>query len=66
MKPTKAHPIQPLAWRVNDACQRLSISRATVYKMVKMGRLRLIKIAGRTLIPDSEIERLAAIRGPER
>ena len=51
--------IKPVAWRINDGAQRLSLSRASIYKLAATGKLRLIKIAGRTLIPDSEIERLA-------
>ena len=49
---------QRVAWRVNEAAFRLGVSRATIYKMASGGKLRLIKIGGRTLIPDAEIERL--------
>jgi len=58
-KTHKPEQIRPLAWRINDAAKRLSPSRATIYKLASAGQLRLIKIAGRTLVPDSEIERLA-------
>lgn len=49
---------RPDAWRVNDALRQLSVSRATLYKMAKSGEIRLARIGGRTLIPDSEIRRL--------
>jgi excisionase family DNA binding protein len=49
---------RPDAWRVNDALAQLSISRATLYKLIGSGEIRMIKIAGRSLIPDSEIRRL--------
>ncbi len=49
---------RPDAWRVNDALRQLSISRATLYKMVKNGELRLARVGGRTVVPDSEIMRL--------
>jgi len=49
---------RPDAWRVNDGLAQLSISRATLYKLAGDGKIRLVKIAGRTLIPDSEIRRL--------
>lgn len=52
--------VQPLAWRINDAAKRLSLSRSTLYKLSTTGQLRLIKIAGRTLVPDDELRRLAA------
>jgi excisionase family DNA binding protein len=48
------------ARRVNDACQALGISRATLYKLASQGKIKLIKIAGRTLVPESEIDRLAS------
>ena len=49
---------RPDAWRVNDALRQLSISRATLYKMIKAGDLRMSKIARRSLFPDTEIRRL--------
>jgi excisionase family DNA binding protein len=49
---------RPDAWRVNDALRQLSVSRATLYKMANNGELRLARIRGRTLVPDSEIVRL--------
>jgi excisionase family DNA binding protein len=49
---------RPDAWRVNDALRQLSISRATLYKLIGSGEIRLVKIGGRSLIPDSEIRRL--------
>lgn len=50
--------IEPLAFRINDACEALQISRSSLYSLVAEGKLRLIKIAGRSLIPRSEIDRL--------
>jgi excisionase family DNA binding protein len=47
-----------LAYRINEACQCLGIGRTSLYELVKSGDLKLIKIAGRTLVPRSEIERL--------
>jgi excisionase family DNA binding protein len=52
---------RPDAWRVNDALRQLSISRATLYKMVKKGDLRVAKVGGRTVVPDSEIMRLVGV-----
>ena len=47
-----------LAYPVTDACRLLSIGRTSLYEMAKMGEIRLIKIAGRTLVPHSELQRL--------
>ena len=46
------------AWPIDEAAYRMGISRVSIYKLAKEGRLNLIKIAGRTLVPDSEIVRL--------
>ena len=47
-----------LAYRIAEVCDALSISRSSVYNMIRDGRLKSVKIAGRTLILRSEIERL--------
>ena len=41
-----------------DACRLIGIGYATLYRWIKAGKLTPIRIAGRTLIPKSEIERL--------
>ena len=50
-----------LAFRINEACRALGIGRTSVYDMAKKGQIKLIKIAGRTLVPRSEIERLTTV-----
>lgn len=47
-----------LALGINAAAEAMSISRSLIYNMIRDGRLKSVKIAGRTLIPRSEIERL--------
>lgn len=49
-----------LAFRANDACRALSLGRSTLYKLINEGKLKSITIAGRTLIPRTEIERLVS------
>jgi excisionase family DNA binding protein len=48
-----------LAWRINDACKALGVSRSHIYDLAAAGKLRLVKIGGRTVIPDDEIRRIA-------
>ena len=47
-----------MAFTVNAACSALSISRTTLYALVKKRQLKLTKVAGRSLIVRSELERL--------
>ena len=45
---------------LNDGAAQLGVSRSAVYKLASMGKIRLIKIAGRSLITDAEIQRLTS------
>ena len=49
------------AYRIDEACHCLGIGRTSLYELVKTGELKLIKIAGRSLVPRSEIERLTRV-----
>jgi excisionase family DNA binding protein len=46
------------ARRVNDACAALGISRSHLYGLAARGEIRLVRIGHRTLVPESEIDRL--------
>lgn len=52
---------EPMAYRIADACHVLGIGRTSVYDLIKSGEIRVIKIAGRTLVPRSELERLTRV-----
>jgi Helix-turn-helix domain len=53
-------PLPPKARRVADACSALGISRATLYKLSLQGKVKLVKIAGRTVVPETELDRLVS------
>jgi excisionase family DNA binding protein len=48
------------ARRVNDACRAIGIGRSTLYKLANEGKIKLVHVLGRTLVPETEIERLAS------
>lgn len=48
----------PLAHRVDSACHRLGIGRTKLYSLIAEGKIRPIKIGSRTLVPESELQRL--------
>lgn len=56
------HPdeVEPkrLAWSINEGARRAGVGRTTIYKLAAQRKIRLIKILGRTLLPDSEIVRI--------
>lgn len=43
---------------IPEACERLRISRATLYKLIKRGTLTLVKVGGKSLIPEEAIQKL--------
>jgi predicted site-specific integrase-resolvase len=49
----------PLAFRVKDFCQRIGISPSTFWKFVGLGKIKVIRVGGRTLVPTAEAERIA-------
>jgi hypothetical protein len=58
----KKNPAIPRsAYPVDEGCYKLGIGRTSLYAMAQAGEIRLIKIAGRTLVPHSEIERLTRV-----
>lgn len=50
----------PRAYRVRTACHELGIGKSTLYKLASEGKVRLVRIAGRTLVPATEVDRLAS------
>jgi excisionase family DNA binding protein len=52
--------LEPLAYRVGDACAVLGIGRTSLYELIAAGKLRAVCIAGRTLIPVESARALVA------
>jgi excisionase family DNA binding protein len=50
---------RPKARRINDACRALGIGRTTIYKLRGDGKIKFVKVFGRTLVPEAEIDRLS-------
>jgi excisionase family DNA binding protein len=50
----------PKARRLPEACRILGVSRSTMYRLAAQGQIRLVRIGGRTLVPESELDRLVA------
>ena len=57
---TKGDSRAPLASTVPTACDRLGIGRTLLYDLLKQGKLKSIKLGNRTLIPETELQRLVA------
>jgi excisionase family DNA binding protein len=49
---------KPRARRIKDACAALGVSRSHLYNLAAKGEIRLARLGNRTLVPESEIDRL--------
>ncbi|HGM6067147.1 helix-turn-helix domain-containing protein [Stenotrophomonas sp. AR026] len=54
--------LDPLLHRIPDACRRLSVSRTTLYELIKAGEIRSVKIGTRSLIPEVDLQRVLTSR----
>lgn len=53
-------PLPPLLHEVNKAAARLGVSRAYLYGMISADKLRVVKLGRRTLIAETELQRVVA------
>jgi excisionase family DNA binding protein len=44
-------------YRVSEAAEILRISRPSIYRLWRNGKVKPIKVGGRTVFPESELER---------
>ena len=49
---------KPFAHRVKDFHERFGISASTFWKLVSHGQIRVVKLGGRTLVPQTEVDRI--------
>lgn len=49
-----------LAYRVNEFCRSVGISRSVFYELIKKGKIKTVKIGGSRVVPASEATRIAS------
>jgi excisionase family DNA binding protein len=49
----------PTVNSVETACFRLQICRATLYKLIAVGKINTVKFGSRRMIPEAEVLRIA-------
>jgi len=47
----------PITHKIPEACRRISVPRTRMFQLIKDGQIVPIKVGGRTLIPESELQR---------
>lgn len=58
-------PVEPIAYRVDDAARVVGLSRTTLYALISDGTLPSYKVAGRRLVRRVDLETLFAGSGAE-
>lgn len=54
------NPIEKLAYSIKEACAATSLGRTTIYDHIAAGRLKVVRVGGRTLIPVENLRALIA------
>ena len=64
--PTAVPDSEKVAYRVNDFCKAHGVGRTTTYKLIAEGKIKAVKIGGRTLIIKASADALLLARPLER
>lgn len=51
---------KPLMYQIPEACRQLGIGRTLLYELITTGKLTVVKLGARTLVPADELAKLAA------
>lgn len=55
---TDKNSIPKLSYSIREACHASSLGRSTIYNHIAAGRLRAVRIGGRTVIPSEALHAL--------
>lgn len=58
--PGKSSDSDALFHSIETVCRRLSMGRSWLQAEIRAGRVKPVKLGRRTLIPDSELQRIVA------
>lgn len=59
MQSIKHYPPK-IGYSIREACRASSLGRTTLYNHISAGRLRAIRVGGRTIIPAESLHALVA------
>ena len=49
---------EKIAYSINEGCNVSSLSRTKIYSLIAQGRLHVVRVGGRTLIPADSLRGL--------
>ena len=57
--------IQKLAYSIREACEASSLGRTTIYALIGEGKLKAVRVGGRTVIPAESLRALVGVSGED-
>ena len=54
------HDPPKIGYSIREACRASSLGRTTIYSHISAGRLRAVRVGGRTIIPADALHALIA------
>ncbi|WP_429614844.1 helix-turn-helix domain-containing protein [Sphingobium olei] len=54
------HDPPKIGYSIREACRASSLGRTTIYNHISAGRLRAVRVGGRTIIPAEALHALIA------
>lgn len=54
------HDPPKIAYSIREACHASSLGRSTIYNHIAAGRLRAVRVGGRTIIPAEALHALVS------
>ncbi len=55
---TDTTPLIKIGYSIREACRVTSLGRTTIYGHISAGRLRVVRVGGRTIIPADALHAL--------
>jgi excisionase family DNA binding protein len=52
-----------LAYSIREACEASSLGRTTIYALIGEGKLKAVRVGGRTVIPAESLNALVSVSG---
>jgi excisionase family DNA binding protein len=56
--PSIKHDTPKIGYSIREACRASSLGRTTIYNHIAAGRLRAVRVGGRTIIPAEALHAL--------
>lgn len=56
--PTIPQNVAKIGYSIREACQASSLGRTSIYNHIAAGRLRVVRVGGRTIIPVDALRTL--------